>query len=98
VGEIADAAHRLDERKAAAMGPLGEGLLTDEEGGALYMLSGLDLDLEEVRDFSAKARQITFACAMNGATITDIAAALWVEGVAMGLLIAEDRDRRGGGS
>ena len=96
--ELEAALRRLDARKVAAVGEPDEtGQIGDggvSLGAGRYLLSGLDVDPEELGEFCAQARAMfSRAVVMGGASPLDTAAALFLEGVAVGLLVAEARQR-----
>jgi hypothetical protein len=93
-GEIAAAARRIEERKIAAYGPPDE--RGDLAGGGVDLeatdqLSGLDLDPGEASRAALRARRLFELAVSAGADPSDAGAALWLEGLAVGLLIAEAR-------
>lgn len=64
-GEIGAAAERLNERKRALLGELleiGEGQGLAMEADAAILLSGFDLDREEVMRFGESCQQMLIAC------------------------------------
>lgn len=93
-GEIATAVKRINARKEARWGPAEPGGAiagggVDPDGSAL--LSGLDLDPREVTGFCLDAREVFLMGVRTGAPPADVGAALWLEGLVIGLLIAERR-------
>ena len=96
-GEIAAALDALDQRKAAALDGLGKSpvgaRVPAEQANLLF--SGLDLDPEEVDKFREIAGlQGVKQVALLGNPVETFAS-LFLDGVAVGLLIAEARARRG---
>jgi len=89
-GEVFAAAERLDKRKEAALGDeAGDTGIAEDLGP--FLLSGFDLDLEELALYCTRIREIAHATVAEVDDPADVALALNVEGIAMGLLIAEGR-------
>jgi hypothetical protein len=95
--ELRRATLRMDDRKRARFGEpdekgrIGGGGVHDEGDEGATLLSGTDLDPIEVKTYCARARQIADTAATDGADLRDLAAAMWLEGIVLGLLIAEGR-------
>lgn len=90
-GEIREAFDIFNERKA----PLIEGqsaMVGDDV--ARLMLSGLDLDLEEIQGLKRQiASSFVMAVEEGGCHPLESAFGLWVDGLATGLILAERRAR-----
>lgn len=93
-GELAAALQRSDQRKVAAYGsPDDRGAMSG--GGvdcsATQQLSGTDLDAREVEQAAYRARDMFKLAVDTGGDPADAGAALWLEGLVIGLLVAEAR-------
>jgi hypothetical protein len=93
-GEIARALDRHDARKIAAYGePDDTGAMAG--GGvqreASWQIIGLDLPSDEVSAAAVRAREMFKLATETGGAPEDAAAALWLEGLVIGLFIAEER-------
>lgn len=101
MGEILDTIRKFEARKDAAVGEERSGHATTEDDGARLVLSGLDLDLEELHE----ARHMSAAAAIehiNAATaegmdlneaVSGVLAGLWVDGLATGMHLQQDREK-----
>lgn len=97
-GEIEAAEARLRERVDAAdvIGKVLQGVSEQEaeaEAVLRRMLSGLDLAFDELQAVMARRRGQAFLAAMMTGHPGLIAAIYFMEGIAIGLLVAEARDR-----
>lgn len=95
MGDLFEAIERIDGRKRAILGADADdpGITDGEEG--LLLLSGSDLDPAEVGKWAAILRAIAAEAIANGESSPEVAVVLAVEGVAIGLSIAENRSRAG---
>ncbi len=95
-GEIIAAAKALNARKRAILDGGDQGEVTTQEQAALF--SGFDLDPDEIeagRHVGIRAAEGQLAA---GVPLLAALGALWIDGLAMGLLIAEARRRGEAGS
>jgi hypothetical protein len=96
MGEIAEAARILQERKmtAGAMEAAAQGTVAAAERVIRLAAVGLDLDLEEVREQARKLVPLwTLLHVTASIPAGDIAAGSWSDGLMTGLLVAERRTR-----
>lgn len=90
-GEVMAAMKRMEARKESIdLGAVGESLGEDR---ARAVLSGLDLEMEEVFAAQMSVGKAFVHGAVSGLDPIHMAAGLWVDGLAAGLLIAEARQR-----
>lgn len=94
-GELREAAAAILERKKAAGAPAAvlEGSTKALEEAMRRTLVGLDLDLDEARDQGLEYGPMYMAAQMFGVPPASIVAGAWVDGVMVGLLLAERRQR-----
>lgn len=99
MSEVREAVERFENRKNAA-GAFENDKTTDDDG-ARMILSGLDLDLEELRIFKEASARAGIAH-MNAmlesgtdinAAISQVIGSIWVDGVATGMMIQEGREK-----
>jgi hypothetical protein len=91
-GEIREAANVLEERKDAIVPGQSE-MVGDDE--ARLMVSGLDLDLDELCGFKREVGFAFIAAVRGGINPVEAAFGLWVDGLVTGLILAERRARAG---
>lgn len=87
-GEINIALDRLEERKAAAAA-LPDRLSTPEQTRLVW--SGLDLDYEEISGLMPEVFASVLQAVVGGVPVHQVGAGMWFDGIAIGLLIAEQR-------
>lgn len=96
-GELEAARLRLTERKEAA--GLVEAMLADDDGleaAARRALAGLDLDFDELMQHAATRRKSsTTLHALTGMEAGLLASGQFIDGVAIGPLVAEARAKAG---
>jgi hypothetical protein len=95
-GEIRTAVERVNERKRAILGDETQAIVGDDD--LLRLVSGFDLDPQEFRRVADMAEHIGLAQALQAGVVNPILRMLWVDGLVMGLLIAEARERTAAGA
>lgn len=96
-GEIKAAAERYQKRLDAAgmnASVLGEGSEAIE-AAFRRAASGLDIDPEEVREAASQEAPAILVASLAGLSPVAIATGQWVNGLIVGLLVAEARQREG---
>jgi hypothetical protein len=95
INEISRAVERINARKVAAYGEPDEDGALDGGGvdrTASEQLVGLDLHPDEVSKAAVRAREMFELATASDAEPEDAAAGLWLEGLIIGLFIAQERE------
>jgi len=97
-GEIERAAETLNARKEAILDGLdgaGAKQVVIGDGEQVRLLSGFDLDPAELLGGASFAAKHGVQMVVNGGGVVNpVFSSLWIDGLAMGLLIAEARARK----
>lgn len=84
----------MEDRKIAAGVTHGEGqVVNDDQMRAVW--SGLDLELAEVDAFRRQVMEAAYASELAGIPGCAVAAGMYFDGIATGILIAEQREKAG---
>jgi hypothetical protein len=91
--EIQDAMRRVEDRKRAALEGFGVGgnEATEEQGR--LVVSGSDLDFDEIREVQRIVAETFVIGAVQGYNAAALAGAVFTDGVLVGLAIAEARTK-----
>jgi hypothetical protein len=98
MGEITDAVDKHEERKSAALGKRFDdapiGVDADGEGVIKLLLSGLELDLDELMEQSGQVSHVAATAVLAGASHPmPVLKGVWVDGLVTGMLIVEARQK-----
>jgi hypothetical protein len=91
--EIQDTMLRFQDRKLAALGERREGAHVADGGTYRRAYSGLDLDFDELREVKLTVASSFVASLSQGCHPAVAAAELFADGLATGLLLAEERQK-----
>ena len=94
-GELKRASERLDERKNAIVGRVAEQATPVTKEALLGVFSGFDLEPEEIAEMEVFLAGHGLSMVAEGCPPPHMVASVWVDGLAMGLLIAEERAKAG---
>jgi hypothetical protein len=88
MGEIADAVHRYtDRKKAAGVAPEGSKM---PEGAARLIISGFDLDYDELLECQIDVVKVAFAAALSH-PLPEVFFGQWIDGLVTGLVMGQIR-------
>jgi len=88
-GEIERAIERYNDRKDA--GGIGEGKRVQREDVSRRMLSGLDLDYDEIQRLKVPLATAPMEAIKAGLPVVEVMSGQWFDGLITGLLLAESR-------
>lgn len=89
-GELREAVEAYEERKQAVECP--NGAAVEEDVGRL-LISGLDLDYDEIFELKKMALVPALDAMLVGVNPLEVVFGMWVDGIVTGLILAERRAR-----